>query len=29
LAQLWLFWAAPVGGGVLGGAIGRWLFEDG
>jgi aquaporin Z len=28
LAQLWLFWAAPIGGGVLGGAIGRWLFEE-
>jgi aquaporin Z len=28
LAQLWLFWAAPIGGGVLGGAIGRWLFAE-
>jgi len=26
LAQLWLFWAAPIAGGVFGGAIGRWLL---
>ena len=25
LSQLWLFWAAPIVGGVLGGLIGRWL----
>lgn len=27
-AQLWLFWAAPVAGAILGGAIGRWLLEE-
>ena len=28
LAQLWLFWVAPVVGGALAGALGRWLFAD-
>ena len=28
LAQLWLFWVAPLIGGVLGGAIYRWLSEE-
>src|SRR5256885_7759170 len=27
LAQLWLFWVAPLVGGVLGGTIYRWLSE--
>lgn len=26
LAQLWLFWAAPLAGGIAGGLVGRWLF---
>jgi aquaporin Z len=28
LSQLWVFWAAPILGGIIGGAIGRWLDED-
>src|SRR5690606_4974810 len=27
LGQLWLFWVAPIIGGVLGGAIYRWLGD--
>jgi aquaporin Z len=28
LAQLWLFWAAPLAGAVVGGLIHRWLGHD-
>jgi aquaporin Z len=28
LSSLWLFWVAPIVGGVIGGVIGRWLQED-
>jgi aquaporin Z len=28
LSQLWVFWLAPVLGGILGGAIGGWLQQD-
>jgi aquaporin Z len=28
LAQLWLFWIAPLIGGVLGGLTYRWLSEE-
>jgi len=28
LQQVWLFWAAPILGAVVGGFIGRWLVED-
>jgi aquaporin Z len=28
LAQLWVFWIAPLIGGVLGGALYRWLSEE-
>src|SRR5947207_1645835 len=28
LGQLWLFWLAPLLGGVLGGVIYRWLSEQ-
>lgn len=28
MSQLWLFWLAPIVGGILGGAIGKWLNED-
>jgi len=28
LAQLWLFWVAPLAGGALGGVIYRWLSEE-
>jgi len=27
LSQLWLFWVAPIAGGLLGGAVHRALFE--
>ena len=29
LSQLWVFWVAPILGGVIGGSIARWLQEDG
>jgi aquaporin Z len=28
LAQLWLFWVAPIAGGVIGGVLYRWLSQD-
>ena len=28
LSSLWLFWVAPILGGVIGGLIGRWLQEE-
>ena len=28
LAQLWLFWVAPLIGGALGGILYRWLSEE-
>jgi aquaporin Z len=28
LTQLWLFWIAPLFGGILGGVIYRWLSEE-
>jgi aquaporin Z len=28
LSSLWLFWAAPIIGGVIGGIISRWLQEE-
>ncbi len=29
LAQLWLFWLAPVAGAVLAGLLARWLYDQG
>jgi len=29
LSQLWLFWVAPILGGVIGGSIARWLQDEG
>jgi aquaporin Z len=28
LAQVWVFWVAPIVGGVAGGLLGRWLLEE-
>jgi aquaporin Z len=28
LSQVWLFWVAPILGGVIGGLIGKWLLEE-
>jgi aquaporin Z len=28
LSQLWVFWVAPIIGGVVGGALARWLQEE-
>jgi len=28
LGQLWLFWVAPILGGVIGGVLARWLLEE-
>jgi aquaporin Z len=28
LGQVWLFWVAPILGGMLGGALGNWLVEE-
>jgi aquaporin Z len=28
LGSLWLFWVAPIAGGVLGGYLSRWLQEE-
>jgi aquaporin Z len=28
LSQVWVFWVAPIIGGVLGGLIGRWLHDE-
>jgi aquaporin Z len=28
LSQVWLFWVAPILGGVIGGLFGKWLLED-
>ena len=28
MRSLWLFWVAPIAGGVIGGWIGKWLYSD-
>ncbi len=28
VAQLWLFWLAPVAGAMIAGALAKWLYED-
>ena len=28
VSQLWMFWVAPIAGGVLGGLIGKWLHDE-
>jgi aquaporin Z len=28
LSQIWLFWVAPILGGVIGGLFGKWLLEE-
>jgi aquaporin Z len=27
VAQLWLFWLAPIAGAILAGIVARWLYE--
>jgi aquaporin Z len=28
LSQVWVFWVAPILGGVIGGLLGKWLLEE-
>jgi len=29
VSQLWVFWVAPIAGGIIGGAIAKWLDDEG
>jgi aquaporin Z len=29
LAQLWLFWVAPIAGAIVGGVLWKWLDREG
>jgi aquaporin Z len=28
LSQVWVFWAAPILGGIIGGLFGNWLLDE-
>jgi aquaporin Z len=28
IAQLWLFWLAPIAGAMIAGALTRWMYEE-